>query len=45
VSISRLVTEVDQERSYNNLSSALRLFALDFCRQRMARREAAPAAP
>ncbi len=34
VTVSQLVAEVDRERSYNNLSSALRLFALDFCRAR-----------
>ncbi len=37
LTVSQLVSEVDRERSYNNLSSALRLYALDFCRARSER--------
>lgn len=33
ISVSQLITAIDGGRGLNNLSSALRLFALDFCRQ------------
>ncbi len=32
--ISDLVASIDCERAYNNLSSAIRLFVLDACKQR-----------
>ncbi len=44
MTVSEVVSQVDRDRSYNNLSSALRLFALEVCRQRSvaASAEAAP---
>ncbi len=42
--VAALISKIDRERSYNNLSSALRLFALEYCRQR-ARGPTATAAP
>jgi predicted DNA-binding ribbon-helix-helix protein len=45
VTVSELVSQIDQARSYNNLSSALRLFALDFCRERSTRQRVAEGSP
>ncbi len=36
MTLSSLVTAVDSERPQSNLSSAIRLFVLDFCRNKLA---------
>jgi len=45
LTVSQLVSQIDRARTFNNLSSALRLFALDFYRERAARRNAAASVP
>ncbi len=44
LTVAQLISLVDEARSYNNLSSALRLYALDFCRKRATRVGASMAA-
>jgi len=36
ITLSELVGAIDSERQHGNLSSAIRLFVLDFCRNKLA---------
>jgi predicted DNA-binding ribbon-helix-helix protein len=44
LTLSRLVAEIDQSRQHGNLSSAIRLFVLEYVRENRARESARPVA-
>lgn len=44
LTLSRLVAEIDQSRQHGNLSSAIRLFVLEYVQENRARESAHPVA-
>jgi predicted DNA-binding ribbon-helix-helix protein len=44
LTLSRLVAEIDQSRQHGNLSSAIRLFVLEYVRENRARESVRPVA-